>query len=194
MSSANHPLAREHERLSCSACHARWAPQCYGCHLRYTEDQRQWDHLEQRATPGRWQQKRWDFRHDLPTLGVTADNRVVPFIPGMIFTIDHPQWRERKFRRLFASIAPHTIGAARSCESCHRAPLALGLGAGQLVAINGKWEFAPRRHALVDGLPADAWTSWHASQAGVGTRAGERSFSSEEIERVLNAKIPRSSE
>lgn len=193
MSAASHPLAREHERLTCAACHAQWAPQCYGCHLSFTEGQRQWDHVERRATQGRWQQKRWDFRHDLPTLGVTADNRVSPFIPGMIFTIDHPQWEQTKFRRLFASISPHTVGKSRSCESCHRAPLALGLGQGHLLTLHGKRGFKSRRDALVDGLPADAWTEWDAPRPGVGTRDGERSFSSNEIKRVLNVEIPRSS-
>jgi hypothetical protein len=190
ISAASHPLAREHERLTCSACHARWAPQCYGCHLNYIEGQRQWDHVEKRATKGRWQQKRWDFRTDLPTLGVTADNRVSPFIPGMIFTIDHPQWEQPKFRRLYASISPHTVGESRSCRSCHRAPLALGLGEGQLVKLHGKWSLKPQRDALLDGLPADAWTGLDSSRPGVGTRDGERSFDRGELERVLDAEIP----
>lgn len=188
-SEASHALSHDHQRLTCSACHAQWAPQCYGCHLSYSDKKRQWDHTEKRGTRGRWRQKRWDFRYELPTLGVTADNRVAPFIPGMIATIEHPDWKQTKFLRLFASTSPHTIGKSRSCVSCHRSPLALGLGTGQLTKSDSVWSFKATSKSLSDALPADAWTGLYRQHTGKGSRLGERSFTQEEIRRILEAAL-----
>jgi hypothetical protein len=44
---------KSHERLSCDSCHTSWAPQCYGCHIEYYPQEKQWDHLKQKRTPGR---------------------------------------------------------------------------------------------------------------------------------------------
>ncbi|MDJ0872766.1 MAG: hypothetical protein QNJ87_13480 [Gammaproteobacteria bacterium] len=187
LSAASHALAAEHQRLTCNACHAQWAPQCYGCHLRYTRKGRQWDHMERRGTPGRWHQRRWDVSRGLPTLGVTAEGRISPFIPGMILTVEHPDWGAPRFRRFFAATAPHTVGRARSCASCHRSPVALGLGRGHLSHSTTDWLFEPVRKPAPDGLPADAWTSLGAERPGEGTRPGERSFNQAEIQRILGA-------
>ena len=83
-----------HERLNCSACHSQWAPQCFGCHMEYDEAGEQWDHVDRKMTPGRWSDRRWGVHNDLPPLGVNADDRIEPFVPGMIMTISHPSWDE----------------------------------------------------------------------------------------------------
>ena len=57
-----HLHAEEHRRLACATCHSQWAPQCYGCHSQYEPEGRQWDHLLQQQTPGRWRETRWDVR------------------------------------------------------------------------------------------------------------------------------------
>lgn len=189
LSAKSHALADEHPRLSCEACHTQWAPQCYGCHLRYSEKGRQWDHMQRRGTPGRWHQKRWDIRRDLPTLGVTAEDKVSPFIPGMILTMEHPDWDGPMFRRFFAATSPHTVGKSRSCVSCHRSSLALGLGRGRLTRSAGAWSFEPASESAQDGLPADAWTSLKAVRTGRGTRPGERSLTQAEMERILSAPV-----
>ena len=189
-SQQHHSLAQEHHRLTCEACHAQWAPQCYGCHLSFTSQRRQWDHTKARATPDRWVQRRWDFRQHLPTLGVTANNRIAPFIPGMILTIDHPTWDQPLFRRLFASTSTHTTGRSRSCESCHRSPLALGLGQNKLVHKEGRELVETNDDVLIDGLSADAWTGISRPRPGKGTRPGERSFTQAEIQRILEAELP----
>ena len=190
MSGRSHARAGDHQRLTCDACHAQWAPQCYGCHLRYSEKGRQWDHMQRRGTSGRWHHRRWDVRRGLPTLGVTAENEISPFIPGMIMTVEHPGWEQPRFLRYFAATSPHTVGRSRSCASCHRTPLALGLGEGRLTRRAGTWSFEPEAESAPDGLPADAWTSLDAPRPGAGTRPGERSFTEAEIKRILGVRVP----
>ncbi len=183
------PLREEngHARLDCEACHSRWAPQCYGCHVEFLPEQRQWDHQLGRPTRGRWREHRWGVESGAPTLGVTADGRIRPFVPGMILSIVHPDWERPRFHRLFAALSPHTTGKSRDCDSCHRSPLALGLGSGRLLRCADGWRFLPERPALLDGLPADAWTDLSGSTAGASIRSGDRSLLPEEILRVLAA-------
>ncbi len=115
----SHPHAREHARLTCAACHSQWAPQCFGCHLRFEPAGEQWDHHERRVTPGRWVERRWDVRNGLPTLALGADGRIRPVVPGMVRTAEHPAWEGPRSRAHFRAIAPHTTGPARACETCH---------------------------------------------------------------------------
>ena len=183
----SHPLAKEHERLHCSACHSQWAPQCYGCHTEYDPQGVQTDHLLKKETAGRWKEKRWDVRSVLPPLGVTADNKIKPFVPGMIMTLSHPDWPSDKFRRRFAPSEPHTTGKSRSCESCHQSSIALGLGQGTFKKTGNAWTFTATEKPLVDGLAADAWTSFENASPGQLAPAGNRPFNSNELLRILNA-------
>ncbi len=187
---SSHPNQAAHARLACSACHAQWAPQCYGCHTGYDPQGRQWDHLAGRATPGHWMERRWGISNSLPPLGVAADGHIAPAIPGMILTIEHPAWKEIRFRRLFALLDPHTSGRSRSCESCHFSSVALGLGQGELARSEKGWKFEARRPALADGLPADAWTSLDGAASGGATRIGNRPLSYREMQRILDAHRP----
>ena len=182
----HHPDA-DHERLACTACHSTWAPQCNGCHLSFDSEARQWDHLAQGFSRGRWMERRWGFRQHAPTLGVDGRGRIVPFVPGMILRLEHPDWETARFRRLFAPLAPHTTGAARSCTSCHASPPALGLGSGKLSREGGEWAFDPQGPPLEDGLPADAWTALDGGASGSATREGARALSRAEILRILEA-------
>jgi hypothetical protein len=187
---ANHPTEPDHQRLSCQACHSQWAPQCYGCHIEYDPQGLQWDHIEGRGTPGAWHETRSLVRNDAPPLGVAADGRISPHVPGMILSMQHPDYPDLLFRRLFAPLPPHTSGSSRSCRDCHRNPRALGLGAGSLDRDEkGEWHFTPAHANLDDGLPADAWTSLDASRQGSATHAGHRPFSRQEMERLLDAGV-----
>ena len=47
-----------HTRLSCQACHSKWIPQCYGCHLTYRRSERQRDWLNGKESEGRWAETR----------------------------------------------------------------------------------------------------------------------------------------
>jgi hypothetical protein len=187
--SAQHPYARQHARLTCSACHSQWAPQCYGCHSQYDPEASQWDHLAQRKTLGRWRETRWDVRAELPPLGVDEHDRIRPVTPGMILSVTHPAWDQALFKRLFAPSEPHTTGKARSCESCHRDSTALGLGQGELSKQEGHWSFQPTKKRLQDRLPADAWTSLDGMLKGGSTDGKLRPFNVMEIRRILNADL-----
>lgn len=188
--SPGQPHGPEHERLECATCHSQWAPQCFGCHMEYDADGSQWDHIEGRETAGRWHEQRSDFRNEPGALGVNADNRIELFVPGMIMTLAYPDWDDSKFLRVFAPISPHTIGAARSCESCHRSSVALGLGQGRIEYRGGAIRFTPEHLPLQDGLPSDAWTTVDGSVGGQAPRAGQRPLNQEEMEAILNALIP----
>ena len=170
----NHGRDLAHERLTCAACHSQWAPQCYGCHMEYDPGGEQWDHVARAITPGRWSDKFWFADNGLPALGVNDDNRIEPFVPGMIMTVDHPARDAATFVRQFAPLSPHTTGASRSCESCHRSGKTLGLGDGD---------------ALQDGLPADAWTNRDNSLGGQAPLPGQRPFTPAEMRSILEADL-----
>jgi hypothetical protein len=119
---ANHSL-KGHERLTCSACHAAWAPTCTTCHTAFEAGRSQWDFAAAKETPGAWIERSEGFGWAPPLLGVRADGRIVPAIPGMILDIDaRGADGALTSRRLLASLEPHTTGKkARTCASCHRA-------------------------------------------------------------------------
>jgi hypothetical protein len=184
---SKHPLAKQHARLNCSACHSQWAPQCYGCHMDYDAGLNQFDHMEQKNTAGRWISLRSDVRNTLPPLGVNSANRIVPVLPGMIMTATHPLWPKTLFKRRFQSIEPHTTGAARSCASCHRESTALGLGKGTLRRLpTGKLDFHGTQPLLEDGLPADAWTSLESAEI---ENKMLRPFSKQEMEHIFSVPL-----
>jgi hypothetical protein len=162
-------------------------PQCYGCHTEYDPQATQKDHLLNKQTEGRWKEQRWDVRSDLPPLGVTKDDVIKPFVPGMIMTIAHPDWPTDKFRRRFAPSEPHTTGKSRSCESCHRSSIALGLGQGTFKKTGNEWTFIATEKSLEDGLAADAWTALEQATTDQPVSAGSRPFNHSEILRILDA-------
>jgi hypothetical protein len=179
-----------HERVSCTACHSRWAPQCLECHT-------------QSGTDGLWHEIGGDFRAEPPSLGVRGapPGRIEPFVPGMILTLGtEPVDMDRAFPpalvkqgrlgRFFSPLEPHTTAReGRSCASCHNTPLALGLGRGTLrleTADEPHWEFEPAEEALRDGLPADAWTGFlEPPRPRSATRSDARPFTPEEQLRIL---------
>lgn len=169
---ADHPLAPDHATLECATCHSQWAPQCYGCHLRYAPEQEQWDHRLGRVTPGRWVEERWDVESGLPAMGVSDAGRIVPVVPGMILSAEHPDWAEPVFRRRFAALSPHTTGKARACGTCHGEPQALGLGSG-----------SGARHS--DGLTVDAWIGRSGKGALRQQGSGVMPLAPEQIEKLL---------
>ena len=94
-------------------------------------------------------------------------------------TVEHPQHEAALFVRGFAPLSPHTVGASRSCESCHRSDRALGLGTGG---------------ELQDGLPADAWTNSDNSLGGRAPVAGQRPFTAAEMRTIREADIRRAAD
>ena len=184
-----HSTDDRHDRLTCAACHSQWVPQCFGCHMEYDADGSQWDHVDKAVTPGRWKEQRSDVRNAPGALGVNADGHIEAFIPGMIMTVSHPDWNDDKFLRVFAPLSPHTTGAARSCESCHRSTVSVGLGEGEIVERSGELHFLPAHESLQDGLPKDAWTNLDGSLGGDTPLPEQRPLDANEIEAVLSAPL-----
>jgi hypothetical protein len=195
---------RGHARLSCGSCHTAWAPSCPTCHTKFDPNAEGYDWIDDADTRGAWKEEAGTSSARPPTLGVrrieqASEQRrevIDTFVPGMILTIDLPAESGRPaatlFRRLYARIEPHTTRTkARSCESCHNDPVALGYGKGELryerTPAGGRWRFKPAMAVLpADGLPADAWIPFLGTRTGmVSTRDDVRPFSVEEQRRIL---------
>ncbi len=191
-----------HARLSCISCHAAWAPRCPQCHTAFDAGREAVDLLDGSVVTGAWvetaassrrSRRRWASARF--GAGQTTRETVDTFIPGMVMTIDRNESAGGKpdtvFRRLYSRSFSHTVGkAARSCESCHADPVALGYGEGTLRyerdGRRGRWRFAPRFAAGPDGLPADAWVGFLGERtASTSTRADVRPFTIEEQKRIL---------
>ncbi|MGC8865970.1 MAG: hypothetical protein ACP5O2_09660 [Bacteroidales bacterium] len=187
-----------HASLSCQACHSAWAPTCLGCHNSWAPDAKGWDFKYRREIRGTWQEAAGVFEARQPSLGIREVNgkrEVVPFVPGMVMTIDFKGTADNNptaFHRLFAPLDPHTTARrGLHCKACHNSSIALGLGAGtlayQVVNGSGHWtfdsEFAPMSE---DGLPPDAWTAF-LKNAGTSssTRMQHRPFTPDEQKKIL---------
>ena len=153
------------ESMECYACHADWAPQCYGCHITvdYSEGKTDIDWINNanaRAdnglsadyplgtnglrSAGKVSETRSYLRWEEPTLGINGEGRVSPLMPGcqVITTVidkdgntvvQNETWMTPDAGGTkgldHAAVQPHTAGReARSCESCHNNPKALGYG------------------------------------------------------------------
>lgn len=195
-----------HARLSCASCHTAWAPRCVSCHTRYDASAENFDHLARSAGAGAWIEEAGTFAAVPPTLGIVRETGqpgaeperevVDTFVPGMILELDRSTDPSRApdpiFRRFYARIAAHTVRReARSCESCHNDPVALGYGEGELryriSGDEGRWIFRPA-HPLrpEDGLPDDAWIGFLQPARGVvAARPNLRPFTVDEQKRIL---------
>ena len=96
-------VGKHMESMECYACHADWAPQCYGCHITvdYSEGKTDVDWIKNanaRAEngltpdnelgtngltgPGKVSETRSYLRWEEPTLGINGEGRVSPLMPG----------------------------------------------------------------------------------------------------------------
>ncbi len=155
-------VSKHMESMECYACHADWAPQCYGCHVTvdYSKGKTDVDWITNAnsrqpngltadnalgtnglTSPGKVSETRSYLRWETPTLGVNGEGRVSPLMPGcqVITTVidkdgntvvNNRIWMTPEGKGLdHAAVQPHTAGRkARSCESCHDNPKALGYG------------------------------------------------------------------
>ncbi len=99
------------EKMECYACHADWAPQCYGCHVNvnYGVDadgnpltDTDWvasgntkfsnGTHDSVKSPGKVSESRSYLRWEEPVLGINGEGRVTPLMPGcqVIFTVRGP--------------------------------------------------------------------------------------------------------
>ncbi|MCY4153010.1 MAG: hypothetical protein OXE94_12375 [Aestuariivita sp.] len=153
------------ESMECYACHADWAPQCYGCHITvdYSEGKTDIDWINNAnargedgltadyalgtnglTSPGKVSETRSYLRWEEPTLGINGEGRVSPLMPGcqVITTVIDKDGNTVAHNETWmtpdaggtkgldhAAVQPHTAGReARTCESCHNNPKALGYG------------------------------------------------------------------
>lgn len=190
-----------HARLSCESCHTAWAPRCVSCHTRFDPKADGFDHVAQRPVTGAWQETAGAYEAAPPTLGVVGGGTdaahpggvVGTFVPGMILTLARAATPgATTFQRRYARIEAHTTRReARSCQSCHNDPVALGFGEGRLdfvvTGATGRWRFTPAHERLpADGLPADAWVGFLETRGGDGsTRPDARPFTAAEQRRIL---------
>ncbi len=155
-------VGKHMESMECYACHADWAPQCYGCHVTvdYSEGKTDVDWIENAnsrgdngltadaelgtngiKSAGKVSETRSYLRWETPILGINGEGRVSPMMPGcqVITTVidkngntvvHNETWNTPEGKGLdHAAVQPHTAGRnARSCESCHNNPKALGYG------------------------------------------------------------------
>jgi len=96
-------IAKHMESMECYACHADWAPQCYGCHVTvdYSEGKTDVDwvlNVNARGkngltpdaalgssgltSPGKVSESRSYLRWETPILGINGEGRVSPLMPG----------------------------------------------------------------------------------------------------------------
>lgn len=153
-------IPKHMEKLECYSCHAKWAPQCYGCHTDHDVGKPSRDWLADGNTddPSRngtmnavgksaftWSESRSYLRWETPVLGINAKGKVSPFIPGcqVVYTQRDSEKKTSKVNnKVFTTvhgtsgwmqnpIQPHTISkSARTCADCHMSRKAIGLGTG----------------------------------------------------------------
>ena len=193
---------KAHKNVSCSACHAQWAPKCIGCHNSFDKnDKSGYDLLDKKSVTGQWIEHVFEFGVDKPSMGVRMDGdkfTIEPAIPGMILTIDHESFEndnkeDTSFHRLYAPNSPHTISkTVRDCKSCHANSTAIGYGKGTLTydisERFGEWKFTPEYDLNpIDNLPEDAWIPFLEKQQAkiFSTRTDFRPFTIKEQKRIL---------
>ena len=183
----NHVLPG-HKRLTCSSCHAAWAPTCSTCHTRFESEGKQWNFARTAETAGRWVESSHGYAAKSPALAVRADGRIAPAMPGMVMDLDATSVGGPSVsRRLYASLDPHATGKkARDCASCHLSSWTLGLGTGTLSLSGAQPAFTPATPAPEDArMASDAWTRLDTEHPGPGTRVGLRSLDAAELRRTL---------
>ena len=191
------------QKLECYSCHARWAPQCYGCHVKQDIGKTGGDWINNQSTldiseAGRkgsremtahnWEESRSYLRWETPVLGVNSEGKISTFVPGcqVIFSQfdnEAPIVNNRIYKTLDGTsglahnpIQPHTTSKrSRSCADCHMNQKALGLGTG---VYNSK----------ANGLPIDFELEQIVDREGNQIQStaheGARPFNKEEIERI----------
>ncbi|MBI2440167.1 MAG: hypothetical protein HYV35_02230 [Lentisphaerae bacterium] len=177
------------DKLECYACHSRWAPQCYGCHVKMDTTIKGYDWVdESKDRTHQWEESRSYLRWETPILGINSESNVSPFIAGcqVIFThigsdgniVSNKIFTNAAGHSGIAHnpIQPHTVSRkARTCENCHSEPKALGLGSGYYVSKYNGLDISFELERIVDE---------DGNQIQGTSHVGARPFNKEEIERI----------
>ena len=144
------------EKMECYACHASWAPQCYGCHVvvdyregktstdwlataqKYIDTQGRGKHLDfsknPEKQPGKASEGRAYLRWEDPILGINGEGRVTPIIPGcqVVYTVIGPDGTTLVHNKI-GRTPPNTEGAGaegqRGIDMAPAQPHTVGLKA-----------------------------------------------------------------
>ena len=197
------------EKLECYACHAKWAPQCYGCHTQQDtgSPSNGWIDTKNSVDPSKaglkanrgsstfkWRETRSYLRWETPVLGINSENKVAPFIPGcqVIFTQIGKDGKAELHNKIFITknltygiahnpIQPHTISREpRSCEDCHSSRKALGLGTGIYNA---------RKNGLDIDFELERIVDEEGKQIQATSHVGARPFNKEEQQRIQRVNV-----
>lgn len=203
-------IPKHMEKLECFACHARWAPQCYGCHAKQDvgKSSGDWINNKQMDDPtkaGRkenrmntafsWAESRSYLRWENPILGINHEGKVSPFIVGCQAIYTQMDGKKmRKNNHVFKTvdgvaglaqnpIQPHTISAqSRTCAECHQNRKTLGLGSGHYkIEANFPDGPAPVPFELERIVDEDG------KQLQATNHVGARPFNKEEMQRIWRA-------
>jgi hypothetical protein len=178
------------KKLECYACHARWAPQCYGCHTKMDMRGKGFDWVDsQQSGTFRWEESRSYLRWETPALGINAEGKVSPFVPGCqaIFNRTDEEGNPVETNKVFTNaeghsglahnpIQPHTVTRqARTCENCHSNRKALGLGSGHYISRYNGLDLPFELERIVDE---------DGRQIQGTSHVGARPFNKEELEKI----------
>ena len=150
-------ISQHMDKMECYACHSTWAPQCYGCHVKYDARKEGTDwplsaemHNAQgkqviQKSPGDIHTENVSYiRWENPVLLVNYKGKIAPGIPGCqtVWTFVDKNGVTREVNKIYktstghnsptiAPLQPHANTAvARTCESCHTDPKTIGYGVG----------------------------------------------------------------
>ena len=177
------------QQMECYSCHARWAPQCYGCHAKQDLSKPAKDWLTGEQTAFQWSESRSYLRWESPTLGINAEGKVAPFIPGCqaIFTQIGEDGEVKVLNKVFTTadgtsgiahnpIQPHTVSKeSRTCTDCHNNPKALGLGSGF---------YDPQANGLPIDFELERIVDEEGRQIQATSHEGARPFTQEEQQKI----------
>jgi hypothetical protein len=177
------------ESLECYACHVTWAPQCYGCHAKMDATSSAGDWLTGGQDASVWSESRSYLRWETPVLGINAEGKVSPYIPGcqVIFTYIDENGETKELNKVFTTvdgtsgiaqnpIQPHTISASpRTCEDCHTSKKTLGLGTGIYISGSNGLEIDFELERIVDES---------GNQIQATSHKGARPFNKEEQDKI----------
>lgn len=187
-----------HQRLSCTGCHSRAVPQCFGCHTKYDLTKSAPDYVKNEITPGRFSETE-DWRKLYPfALALNQEGKISPVTPGCqtFITIINASGQKVKEEYVakykdehqlrFAPFHPHnTANRAIKCAQCHGDLAFLGFGQG----VQKKGDFiATFLCAKSEGKPLDGFLSLSNGKIkafSAVTRKGSRPLNAREIKRIL---------
>ncbi len=140
-------IGRHIDTMECYSCHAQWAPQCYGCHVKidYSNDARAYDwvaaghdrlrpgHAAEAGDPapstlmipGHVSEQRSYLRWEDPALGVNGEGRITPLVPGcqVVYTIVGPGGKTIVRNKIYRT-PPNTEGGGPKGQlSINMAPI-----------------------------------------------------------------------